>query len=171
MTRNFSRFLKFNKRKTGNPFGNKKFYKDKKDESIPRCFRCNSKKHLKADCPLMKNESGKQKEVAKYKDKEANYATWGESDAEMLSSDEEDKGFKNGVCFMAGSSKVSSQTYSSDSDSDDSFVNDTPFEDINDAYETMVIQWKRQSKEFLSSGKAIEVQMANLRPLNMSFMK
>ena len=31
---------------------------------------------------------GKGKEVAKNKDKKPNYATWGESDAEMLSSDE-----------------------------------------------------------------------------------
>ena len=61
----------------------------------------------------------------------------------MLSSDEEDKGFKNGVCFMAGSSKVSSQTSHSDSNNDDSDINDTPFEDINDAYETMVIHWNK----------------------------
>ena len=51
LTRRFSKFLKFNKRKTGSPFGNKKFYKEKKDDSIPRCFRCNSKRHLNADCP------------------------------------------------------------------------------------------------------------------------
>ena len=120
LTRRFSKFLKFNKRKTGTAFGNKKFYKEKKDETVPRCFRCNSKKHLKADCPIWKSESGKKKEVVNFKDKEAHYATWGESDAEMLSSYEEDSGFKNGVCFMAGTSKVNSHNQPSSSEDDTS---------------------------------------------------
>ena len=62
---------------------------------------------------------GKGKEVAKTKDRDAGMvATWGESDAEMLSSDEEDDDFKNGLCFMAKSSQVSSPSSLSDSDSD-----------------------------------------------------
>ena len=147
LTRRFSKFLKFNKRKTGSPFGNKKFYKEKKDDTTPRCFRCNSKRHLKADCPMMKSESGKQKEVAKYKDKEAHYATWGESDAEMLSSDEEDTGFKNGVCFMAGTSKVSSHNHSSSSD-DDTLDNDKPLENIDDAYEALYYEIEDENQSF-----------------------
>ena len=109
LTRRFSKFLKFNKCKTGSPFGSKKSsIKIRRMTQFQDASDVNSKKHLKADCPLLKSESGKQKEVAKFKDKEAHYATWGESDAEMLSSDEEDTCFKNGVCFMAGTSKVSS---------------------------------------------------------------
>ena len=66
LTKRFSKFLKFNKRKTGTPFGNKKFYKEsKKEGTVPRCFRCNSKMHLKADCPIYKSEMGKMKEVAR----------------------------------------------------------------------------------------------------------
>ena len=95
----------------------------------------------------MKSEFGKQKEVAKYKDKEANFSTWGESDVEMLSSDEEDAGFKNGVCFMAGTSKVPSRNHSSSFD-DDTLVNDMPLENIDDAFEALVMELKRKTKAF-----------------------
>ena len=47
------------------------------------------------------------------------------SDAEMLSSDEEDDDFQNGLCFMAKSSQVNSSPSHSDSASD---VSDTDLE-------------------------------------------
>ena len=174
LTRRFSKFLKFNKRKTGTEFGNKKFYKEKKKETVPRCFRCNSKKHLKADCPVYKSESGKQKEVVNFKDKEAHYATWGESDAEMLSSDKEDSGFKNGVCFMAGTSKVSSLNLPSSSDND----NDMPLDNVEDAYEELLLQMKMKTKqitklrkEFVNTNEKIASLEHELSEMTIKFME
>ena len=140
LARKFTKFLKFNKRKTGTAYGNKKYYKEKKDGTVPRCFRCDSKKHLKADCPIYKSEMGKMKEVAK----EAHYATWGESDAEMLSSEEEDSGFKNGVCFTAGKDKVNSPNVLSDSDND----SDGSLHDAENAYNGLLLQLKMKTKAF-----------------------
>ena len=71
--------MKFIKRKTGNIWGSKR----NNEESVPRCFKCNSKKHLKADCPMLKKEARKGKEVGKGKNKDAGMiATWGQSDTE-----------------------------------------------------------------------------------------
>ena len=62
MTRNFNKYLKFTKRKTGSPFGQKKAFKDKKDDTVPRCFRCQSKKNLKAGLSFAQaRDQGKEK--------------------------------------------------------------------------------------------------------------
>ena len=170
LTRRFSKFLKFNKRKTGIAFGNKKFYKEKKEGTVPRCFRCDSKKHLKADCPIHKSEMGKMKEVAK----EAHYATWGESDAEMLSSDEEDSGFKNNVCFMVGTSKVNSLNVPSDSDDE----NNMTLEDAANAYKELLLQLKMKTKaftklrkEFVNTEETIAGLEHELREVTIKFME
>ena len=95
LSASIKRFVKFNKRTTGNVYGTKSNSKNKEEGSVPRCFKCNSKKHMKAYCPILAKEAEKGKEVKKYKENDAGmFATWGESDAEMLSSDEEDNGFR-----------------------------------------------------------------------------
>ena len=99
---------------------------------------------MKAYCPILAKEAEKGKEVKKYKEKDAGMcATWGESDAEMLSSDEEDNGFKNGVCFMANSNQVTSSHSSSESEIDDA----TLFEDVDPKD---VLEIASQSLEVLS---------------------
>ena len=170
LARRFTKFLKFNKRKTGSAFGNKKFYKEKKDETVLRCFRCNSKKHLNADCPIYKSEMGKMKEVAK----EEHYATWGESDAEMLSSDEEDSEFKNGVCFMAGTSKVNSLNIPSSFDDE----NNMTLDDAENAYKELLLQMKLKNKaftklrkDFMNTNEKIASLEHELREMTIKFME
>ena len=59
----------------------------------------------------------------------------------MISSDEEDTCFKNGVCFMVGTSKVSSRNHSSSSDDD-------TLDNIDDAYEELYMKSKMKNKSF-----------------------
>ena len=103
--------------------------------------------------------------------KEANYATWGDSDAEMLSSDEEDQGFKNGVCFMASSNQVSSPIPSVDSDSDDGRINVTPFESLDEAYELLVSKWNVINEENKMHKKFKRYLKKKLLDLSMSLGK
>ena len=113
LSASIKKFIKFNKKGTGNIYGATSNSKGKEKDTVPRCFKCNSKKHMKAYCPVLAKEAEKREDVKKHKDKDASmFATWGESDAEMLSSDEEDNGFKNGVCFMALSDEVNSSQVS-----------------------------------------------------------
>ena len=56
ITRNFNKFLKNNYKKTGNAWGNLKYNKESGDGSVPHCFKCNEKRHLKAVCPQLKND-------------------------------------------------------------------------------------------------------------------
>ena len=99
MTHGFPKFLKNNKRKTGNAWGNKKMF-DGGDSHVVRCFRCNEKGHIKAECPLLKNEKNKGKEAEKPRRSfnRGMCATWGHSEEEISSSDEE---MPKGICFMA----------------------------------------------------------------------
>ena len=92
--------------------------------------------------------------MVNFKDKEAHYATWGESDAEMLSSDEEDSGFKNGVCFMAGTSKVNSHNHPSSSE-DDTLDSDKPLDNIDDAYEELYLRMQNEKQSFHKAQKRI----------------
>ena len=97
LANNFKKFLKYNKRTTGSPWGNKKM---KDGEEIVRCFHCDEKGHYKANCPHLKNEKGKGKEVDKGKQhyKHGNKAEWGHSEDEISSSDDE---VAKPICFMA----------------------------------------------------------------------
>ena len=97
LANNFKKFLKYNKRTTGSPWGNKRM---KDGEEIVRCFHCDEKGHYKANCPHLKNEKGKGKEVDKGKQyyKHGNKAEWGHSEDEISSSDDE---VAKPICFMA----------------------------------------------------------------------
>ena len=99
MTQGFRRFLKNNKRKTGNAWGNKRMF-DGGDSQNVRCFHCNEKGHFKANCPQLKNEKSKGKEPEKMRRsfKHGMRATWGHSEEEISSSDEE---MQKPICFMA----------------------------------------------------------------------
>ena len=143
LTNTFRRFLVNNKKFKGNVLGSRK---KGEDSSIPRCYRCNSKDHLKPDCPLMKKDKGN-----KEKDKQVLYATWGESDAEMLSSDEEDNndGFKNGVCFMA---YEDSQVTSEPSDDSLEYAH-AKYDELYDMYEGLLVSLEDMAPKFIQLKK------------------
>ena len=66
------------------------------DSQNVRCFHCDEKGHYKANCPQLKNEKGKGKELEK--SKHSYKATWGHSEDEISSSDDE---MVTPICFMA----------------------------------------------------------------------
>ena len=95
ITRNFNKFLKNNFRKTGNAWENAKYNKEGGDSSVPRCFKCNEKGHLKADCPTSKDSKGKELEKGKHSFNKGMLATWDDDDVEELhSSDDNNDGFQ-----------------------------------------------------------------------------
>ena len=61
LSKSFGKYLKNNKARTGNVWGN---IKSVGDSSSPCCFRCNEVGHMKVDCPLMKTNKKKGKEPA-----------------------------------------------------------------------------------------------------------
>ena len=147
LSASIKRFMKFNKKGTGNIYGATSNPKGNDKDHVPRCFKCNSKKHMKAYCPVLAKEA-EMRENVKKPNASAGIATWGESDAEMLSSDEEDDGFKNGVCFTAPSAKVTSSQVVSDSDSeyDEEYAN--MCKDVDPMH---VLEVASQSLEVLSN--------------------
>ena len=79
------------------------------------------------------------------------YATWGESDAEMLSSDEEENndGFKNGVCFMA---YEDSQVISEPSDDSLEYAHEK-YDELYDMYESLLVSLKDMAPKFVQLKK------------------
>ena len=133
LTKRFGKFLKNNKARTGTVWGN---HKPDGDSSAPRCFRCNAIGHMKAECPLMKNEKQKGKEVAQpaRSFQRGMLATFGAEDANELSSSDDE--FPNGTCFMA---IEDSQVQPSPSVlNDDMTFDDDKFDDVYDAYAHLV---------------------------------
>ena len=65
----------------------------------------------------------------------------------MLSSDEEDSGFRNGVCFTAGTSKVISIIHPPESEND-VCLNDEPMTSLEDEYRELLATMKLRNKAF-----------------------
>ena len=149
LTNTFRRFLMNNKKFSGNVLGSRK---KGEESSTPRCYKCNSKEHLKPDCPLLKKDKDKYKgNKEKSLASKIFYATWGESDAEMLSSDEEENndGFKNGVCFMA---YEDSQVISEPSHDSLEYAHEK-YDELYDMYESLLVSLEDMAPKFVQIKK------------------
>ena len=136
LTKRFGKFLKNNKARTGTVWGS---HKPDSDSTAPRCFRCNATGHMKVDCPLMKMDKQKGKEVAQpaRSFQRGMLATFGAEDADELSSSDDE--FPNGTCFMA---IEDNQVQSLPSDLNDEVTfEDDKFDDVYDAYAHLVTQF------------------------------
>ena len=147
---NFKRFLKFNKKTTGSPWGNRKM---KDDEEFVRCFHCDEKGHYKANCPHLKNEKGKVKvqDNGKKYYKHGNKATFGHSEEEISSSDEE---MEKPICFMGHSNATKVKPLPIYSEG--MKLNDDMFETLDEAYEFSVELIVDMAKKLKASKRLTE---------------
>ena len=108
-----------------------KFNKDGGDGSVPRCYKCNEKGHLKADCPQLKNEKNAL-DKGKMTFNRGMLATWSDDEAIELpgSDDDNDVGFKNVTCFMAIGDQVNTLIHPNT----DIVMSEDMFDTIEEAY-------------------------------------
>ena len=152
MTQGFKRYLKHNKKKTGSAWGNRRMIEGG-DAQSARCFNCNEKGHFKANCPQLKFERGRGKEPEKNKPsyKHGMRATWGHSEDEISSSDDE---MATPICFMAigNAAKVRPPPIYSD----DMIVDEDMFDNMEDAYAFMLELIKDMIKKLKASKRHLE---------------
>ena len=138
LTKSFGKYLKNNKARTGNVWGNTKAVGE---SPSPRCFRCNELGHIKVDCPYTKADKKKGKEAAQPSRsfQRGMLASFGAEDAAELSSSDDE--FPNGTCFMVNEdTQVQSSTLESNDNLEvDEFVFDeAQHNDLYEAYEKLI---------------------------------
>ena len=145
ITKNFSKFLKNNYRKHGNAWGN--LNKGGGEAYVPRCFKCNEKGHLKADCPQLKAELMQLDRGKRTFNRGMLVTSKNDEDSLALpdGDDDNDVGFKNGMAFMAVGDKVSSSLHPTS----DKIVDENMFETIEEAYAWAVESWQAITQKLL----------------------
>ena len=143
ITRNFSKFLKNNYRKHGNAWGNtsKGGGGGGGDGFVPRCYKCNEKGHLKADCHQLKAEMNQLDKGKRTFNRGMLATSKNDEDSFELpgSDDDNDVGFKNGMAFHGGGR---ARYLLSINPHSDKVVDENMFETIEEAYAWVVESWQ-----------------------------